>query len=67
MKALMKWAKKGVKNFKIWDFSVLKTYTFLIGMIVGAYFSDFTKNYLWLWIVIIAVCFVRLMYLMFKK
>ena len=48
--------KNIVKLFrsKVWsplDIACLKWCCILIGMIVGAYFSDFTKRYIWIFII----------------
>jgi len=63
---LFKWAESKIKTLNIWDFSVLKIYLLLIGMIIGAYLSSFVKQYLTVIIVIIVIALVWLMYKMFK-
>jgi hypothetical protein len=64
---LFKWMEKRVKRYSIWDFSALKTYCLLIGMVVGAYVAGFVKQYLWTFIAVILVLMARLLYVLFKK
>ncbi len=64
---LIKWMDKQTKNFTIWDFSVLKTYAFLIGMVLGAYVAGFVQQYVWYFVAVIIILMIRLLYLMFKK
>ncbi len=47
MKKLMKWANKAVKKMNIWDVGMLKTYVFLVGMVIGALIPVFVMQYVW--------------------
>ncbi len=48
------WAGDIVRDFSIWDIAVFKIYLFSVGVIFGAYFSNFFKKWIW-WVVAIAV------------
>ena len=63
---LFNWMEGKIKTFSIWDFSILKVYLLLMGMIFGAYLSSFVKQYLTAIIVIIVMAMIWLVYKMFK-
>ena len=67
IKKLMKWSEKKLKKFDMWDISVLKTYCMLIGIVIGAYISDFVKKYVWVFVIVILVLMTRLLKKMFCK
>jgi uncharacterized membrane protein YoaK (UPF0700 family) len=54
LKKCMKWAKKTVKRMTLLDISLLKTSVLLIGIIIGAFISEFVKQYIW-WFTSIAI------------
>ena len=64
---LTKWMESKTKNFGIWDFSVLKTYCLLIGMVIGAYVAGFVQQYLWWFIGVIVILMIKLLTKLFKK
>lgn len=63
---ILEWADKRGKTFSVWDFSVLKTYCLLIGVVIGAYIPDLVKNYLLWFIILIVLLGARLVYKVFK-
>ena len=54
MSALLNWAESIVQDFNIWDIAIMKLYLFSVGVLFGAYFSNFFKKWIW-WILGIAV------------
>ncbi|NLD22340.1 MAG: hypothetical protein GX664_07725 [Bacteroidales bacterium] len=57
MKCLIEKFLSGARNYGVMDFGMLKISMILIGIIVGAYFSEFFLSYKTiLWIVAIACC-----------
>ena len=59
-KKMMKFVNKQAKKQSVWDLSVLKIYAFAFGLIVGAYFADFIKQYVWYVVAVIVITFVIL-------
>jgi len=55
------------ENFTLWDYSFLKFYGFLFGLIIGANFPAFVKNYEFFLASIFLVLLTRYSYLMFFK
>lgn len=39
------WADKKIKNQTIWDIGVLKIFCVIVGMILGAYYTEFVLRY----------------------
>ena len=54
MNSLFNWAENIIRDFSIWDIAIFKIYLFSLGLIFGAYFSDFIKKRIW-WVVAIAI------------
>jgi hypothetical protein len=55
---------------KVWspvDIACLKWCCILIGMIAGAYFSDFTKRYIWIFIIIAILLAIKPMVSYFRN
>ena len=61
------WYDKQIKKLHYWDIAAIKTASFLIGIIVGAYYPDFVMQYLWIIIALIVLLSLKLMYKMLKK
>jgi hypothetical protein len=59
--------KKTNENFTFWDIGLLKTYGAIPGLILGAFFPEFIKQYLWLFIAVFVVLMFRYLYLLFIK
>lgn len=64
---LIAYLEQRTKNFQLIDFSVLKLYVMLIGLLLGAYFPQYVKQNLSLIIVLIILTFMWLMYKIFKS
>lgn len=54
-------------DFTFWDLAFLKVYAFIPGLILGAYFPNSIKQYLWILLIIFLVLFSRFFYLLFVK
>jgi len=54
-------------NFTLMDYGFLKLYGFSFGIMLGAFFPAFVKNYLVIFIAIFSVLLVRYCYLLFWK
>lgn len=61
----------GIFKTKLWsplDIGLLKWCCIIFGMILGAYFDNFVKQYLWIFIVLIIIFSIRPVYCYwFKK
>ncbi len=66
MNSLFNWAESIIQDFNIWDIAVFKLYLFSIGLIVGAYFSDFVKKRIWWVVAIVVLTGVWMIYKMFS-
>lgn len=44
---LINWSEEKIRALSMWDFAILKIILVLFGMIIGAYFSTFVKQYVW--------------------
>jgi hypothetical protein len=64
---LFTWAESRIRKFSIWDIAVFKTYLFFLGMIVGAYVSQFVQVNIWYFAVIVVLSLVWLLYRMFGE
>jgi hypothetical protein len=64
---MLKYFSERVKRLNLFDFSVLKTYCFALGMILGAYVSSFVKDNLLVFIVLSVVAGLWLLVKVFKK
>lgn len=54
-------------DFTFWDLAFLKVYAFIPGLVLGAYFPDSIKNYLWFLLIIFLALASRYFYLLFMK
>ncbi len=64
---LIIWAEGKAKRLKFWDFAVLKTALIILGMIIGAYFAVFVKQYVTWFVVAWVVLYTYLLFRMFGK
>jgi len=64
---IFKWGEQKVQKFKIWDISVMKTYLVSVGVVLGAYFPDFFRKYIWAVAILIVLTASWLIYKLFKK
>jgi uncharacterized membrane protein len=65
--SIMDWYDKQIKKLNYWDIASVKTASFLIGIIVGAYYPGFVMQYLWVIIIIAVLLMIKLLYKVFKK
>ena len=61
------WANEKVKKLDFWDIGCIKWSCIFFGVIIGAYIADFTKQYLWLFIVLAILLAIKPLYKFFKK
>jgi hypothetical protein len=54
-------------NFTNWDYGFLKIYGLIPGLILGAFFPAFVKEYLWVFVAIFLILLTRYLYLLFVK
>ncbi len=59
--------RKKVDQMGFWDWGMMKIYAFAVGIVAGAFFPDFVKSYIWIFIVLIAISFIWLMNSLFFK
>jgi putative Mn2+ efflux pump MntP len=64
---LISWANEKIKGLNVWDIGCIKWSSILFGVIVGAYIANFTKQYLWLFIVLAVLIAVKPIYKFLKK
>lgn len=68
MKNLFNWMFQRMQStFTIWDYSLLKPYGFIAGLILGAYFSTLVQSILLPLVVVFSILLVRFCYLLFFK
>lgn len=56
-----------IRKFTMWDFAIFKIALVVFGMVLGAYFAEFVKNYLTYFIVIFVLSYIYILYNVFKK
>jgi len=54
-------------DFTFWDIGLLKTYGAIPGLIIGAFFPEFVKQYIGFFILVFAILFLRYVYVLFLK
>ena len=64
---IVQWAKERTKNLSMWDISLLKLYCAIFGIVVGAYISDFVKQYVYIFIIAFVLLGIGLAYKFLKK
>ena len=68
MKNLIDWMFRRMQStFTMWDYSLLKSYGFIGGLILGAYFSTFVQAYVLVFVAVFLILLVRYCYLLFVK
>ncbi|MCK4641422.1 MAG: hypothetical protein KAU06_08790 [Candidatus Marinimicrobia bacterium] len=63
---IIEWANLKVKTQNIWDIGILKIFCTIVGIILGAYISNFVIQYVWWFVVIAILLFIWLMYRFLK-
>lgn len=63
----LKWVKSKLKKFTLVDFAILKTDVVLVGIIIGAYISNFVKINLRYFIITSVVLYILLWRSLLKK
>lgn len=64
--SIRSWMEKKIKKLTILDFSVLKLALILLGMVIGAFFPAFVKQYIEYFVVVIIVLYGYLIFRMYK-
>ena len=63
---LFTWGEQKIRKFNIWDIGIFKTYLFVLGAIVGAYFSKFVLEYIWYFVIIASISLIWLLFRLFR-
>jgi hypothetical protein len=58
---MWKLLRKKVSQLGFWDWGMLKIYAFTAGIIVGAFFPEFVKKNIWVFILIVAITLIWLL------
>ena len=61
------WINSKVQAQNIWDIGVLKFFVLTVGIIMGAYISDFVIQNIWYFAVISIILFILLIYRFIKS
>ena len=64
---LIKWLSKKMEKLTIWDIACVKWSSILFGIIIGAYIADFTKQYLWYFIILAVLIVIKPIYKVLKN
>ena len=64
---LIKWSSKKMKRLTIWDIAFIKWSAVLFGIIIGAYIADFTKQYIWYFVIVALLIAIKPIYKVLKK
>jgi hypothetical protein len=64
---MWRYFRKKVDQMGFWDWGMLKIYAFSIGILIGAYYPKFIKQYIWVFIILIAFSFLWLMNSLFFR
>jgi len=64
---LIKWLEQKMKTLTIWDIAFVKWSAVLFGIIIGAYIADFTKQYIWYFVVLALLIAIKPIYKVLKK
>ena len=63
---IIEWVNLKVKAQNLWDIGILKIFCAIVGIILGAYISNFVKQYVWWFVAISIVLYILLMYRFLK-
>jgi len=55
------------KKYSVLDIGLIKWSCILFGMVVGAYFSEFTLRYVWLFVIIAVILAIKPVVTYFKE
>jgi uncharacterized membrane protein YoaK (UPF0700 family) len=66
-KNLNKWFEKKIKKIDIWDFALIKTTLIIAGIIIGAYITDFVKEFVWYWVALFVLFYVWMLMILHSK
>lgn len=66
MMKVVEWANRKIKTFNAWYIGALKIFCTICGMVIGAYYPDFIRQYVWWLVAVAAVLFVFLVVKYFR-
>ena len=61
------WVNSKVQAQNIWDIGILKFFVVTVGIILGAYISNFVIQNIWFFVIISIILFILLMYRFIKS
>ena len=61
------WVNSKVQAQNIWDIGILKFFVVTVGIILGAYISNFVIQNIWYFVIISIILFILLMYRFIKS
>ncbi len=61
------WINSKVQAQNIWDIVILKLFVLTVGIIMGAYISNFVIQNIWFFVIISIILFILLMYRFIKS
>lgn len=64
---LMKWAEKKIRKMSAWNMAMAKIAWIAFGMVIGAYLSSFVKQYVYAFVIVLAVLYIVIIYKFFKR
>ncbi len=64
---LINWSRDKIKKITLLEYSLVKTYCLLLGIIIGAYISTFVQQYITYFVIVVVLMILILIYRVFFK
>ncbi|MCX8083134.1 MAG: hypothetical protein N3D17_07090 [bacterium] len=64
---LIKWSEDKIHRMNVWDMALVKIICILLGLILGAYTSEFIRHYIWFFLIPVLFLYIIAIYRFFIR
>lgn len=64
---LIKWSEEKIRKMNFWDMGLVKFVCIFFGLILGAYISNFVRQYIWIFLILFLAGYITALYRFFIK
>ncbi|HOL21497.1 MAG TPA: hypothetical protein PLQ41_01410 [bacterium] len=64
---IVKWSEGKIKKMSVWDMALVKFVCVFLGLILGAYFSEYIKYHQWIFLIFLIAGYITAIYRFFLR
>ncbi|MCM8762619.1 MAG: hypothetical protein NC905_01700 [Candidatus Omnitrophica bacterium] len=65
--SIVKWSEDKIHKMNMWDIALVKFVCVFFGLILGAYISEFVRQYIWIFLILFLAGYITAIYRFFSK